>query len=114
MGTNSRNVAARTRGRNATGLPRHRGLLAVAATLAFVSAIAVAPNRAASQAQVGAGRMGPSISLATYLGSELADRIIDIETDASGNVFVFGTVPDAATSIPFAVTPFFDTQPLAN
>jgi hypothetical protein len=49
---NSRNVAARTRGRHATGLRRprgHRVLLAIAATLAFVSSIGVGPNRAASQ-----------------------------------------------------------------
>ena len=55
---------------------------------------------------------GPSISLATYLGSELADGIVAVESDASGNVFVFGTVPDAATFVPFVVTPFFGPQPL--
>ena len=63
---------------------------------------------------MGPGPAGPSISLATYLGSELADGIVALETDVSGNVFVFGTVPDAAASLPFVVTPFFDAQPLAN
>ena len=62
----------------------------------------------------GPGPAGPSISLATYLGSDLADGIVAVESDASGNVLVFGTVPDAATWIPFVVTPFFGPQPLAN
>src|SRR5262245_48287245 len=108
MGMNSRNVAVRTSGHDATGLPRRRGpriLLVAAATLAFVSSICVGPNRAASEMpgtalapQVAPGPVGPRISLATYLGSELADGIVAVDTDVSGNVFVFGTVPDAAAS----------------
>jgi uncharacterized repeat protein (TIGR01451 family) len=63
----------------------------------------------------GTAPAGPAISLATYLGSDLADGIAAVETDASGNVFVFGTVPDAASFVvPLVITPFYGPQFLPN
>ena len=64
--------------------------------------------------QIVPGPGGPAISLSTYLGSDFADAIVAVEADGLGNLFVFGTVPDAKTSLSFFPTDFFGPEPHAS
>jgi hypothetical protein len=56
----------------------------------------------------------PTITFATYFGSDLDDSIRALETDASGNVYMFGTVPDAINFISTPPTSFFGPSPVVN
>jgi hypothetical protein len=62
--------------------------------------------------QGGGGTPGGAISsLATYLGSNLDDEIVAVETDAAGNLIVFGKIIDNAPALSHPFVDFFGPTP---
>jgi hypothetical protein len=55
----------------------------------------------------------PTITFATYFGSDLDDSILALETDESG-VYIFGKIPDAITTLSTPSTNFFGPSPIAT